>query len=232
MQAQDGLALVTVADNGTGISAENISRIFDPFFTTKGPERGTGLGLSVCYSIVRQHSGDIVVESELGAGAKFMVSIPCDEPLIQAAFILEPPGQPGGKFAVSHGLRVLVVDDEMVIRHLVQEVLRARFGCEVDTVQSGPEAIERLASQKYSLVISDIRMPEMNGTELFLRLRETQPALARRFILLTGHLGDKVLESDIAQWGVPLLRKPFSIGELTETCSPFLRTATLDAGAI
>lgn len=222
----DGLACVTVADNGVGIAAENLSRVFDPFFTTKGPEQGTGLGLSVCYSIVRQHGGEISVESAPGSGASFTVSLPREVPALQSCLLSEAPDQRSPEFSGGRGLRVLLVDDERVIRHLIQEVLSTQFGCHVDSVQSGLEAMERLAWQEYALVISDIRMPEMNGTELFLALREAQPALARRFILLTGHRGDKVLEAEIEQWGVPLLAKPFSIRNLTEICAPFLRTAT------
>jgi signal transduction histidine kinase len=74
--AGDGLVRVTVADSGSGIAPENLARVFDPFFTTKAVRRGTGLGLSVTYGIVKEHNGEIEVESELGAGTRFVVTFP------------------------------------------------------------------------------------------------------------------------------------------------------------
>jgi signal transduction histidine kinase len=218
---------VTVSDNGVGIPPENLGRIFDPFFTTKGPDRGTGLGLSVCFSIVRQHGGEISVESAPGAGASFTVSLPADAPALQALFLPEATEPETGARAETapRGQRVLVVDDELVVRRLIQEVLVAQFGCEIDAVQSGLEALECLARTPYTLVISDIRMPDMNGTELFLWLREAQPAMARRFIFVTGHAGDQALEGEIAQWGAPVLAKPFTLAKLAEACAPYLRTS-------
>jgi CheY-like chemotaxis protein len=125
------------------------------------------------------------------------------------------------------GARVLVVDDEIVVARLMQEILVGRFGCRVDLASRGIEALERLTAERYSLVISDIRMPEMNGTELFLWLRETQPAMATRLVFVTGHAGEKHLEEEIAQWSVPVLMKPFTVARFAEVCGPFLQT--LDA---
>jgi two-component system NtrC family sensor kinase len=79
-----GLVLVTVGDSGGGIAAENLTRIFDPFFTTKAARKGTGLGLSVSYGIVREHGGDITVQSELGAGTRFQLSFPDATPAKKA----------------------------------------------------------------------------------------------------------------------------------------------------
>lgn len=220
-------ARVIVSDNGIGIAPDNLGRIFDPFFTTKGPERGTGLGLSVCFGIVRQHGGEIAVESEIGAGARFTVSLPAEAPTLPLLLFSDAPAFPVRGTPIASGMRVLVVDDEVVVRRLIQEVLVTQFGCQVDVVHTGIEALERLTQDRYSLVISDIRMPEMNGTELFLWLREAQPALARRFVFVTGHAGDKALEAEIAQWGVPVLAKPFTIKNLEAVCAPFLRTAAL-----
>ena len=223
VREQDGTATLTVTDNGIGIPPENLGRIFDPFFTTKGPERGTGLGLSVCFSIVRQHGGEIAVVSEPGRGSTFTVSLPAE--YAPPALLLDSPPAVAALATARPGARVLVVEDEVVVRRLIQEVLTTQFGCQVEAVGSGVEAVELLAVHSFSLVISDIRMSGMSGTELFLWLRESQPALARRFIFVTGHAGDKNLEAEIAQWGVPVLAKPFSLGRFAETCAPYLRTA-------
>lgn len=221
-----GCARVVVADNGVGIPPENLERIFDPFFTTKGPERGTGLGLSVCYSIVQQHGGEITVESEPDAGAKFVVQLPAEAagPVVRepVATRLVTAVAPTAKPRTA---RVLVVEDEVHVRRLIQEVLWTRFGCEVDTATHGVDAFERLAVEQYALVISDIRMPTMNGTELYLWLREAQPLLARRFIFVTGYPGDNHLEQDLANWNVPVLSKPFTVSRLCELCAPYLEAA-------
>jgi CheY-like chemotaxis protein len=215
-------AKLIVADNGIGIPAENLERIFDPFFTTKGPEHGTGLGLSVCFGIVRRHGGEIDVSSEPGAGATFTIVLPCDA--MEAAVIAEPAPRSTGIDLPrpAPGARVLVVEDEPHVRRLIQTVLSSRFGCHVDTASHGVEAFELLAVQRYALVVSDVRMPTMNGTELYLWLREAQPLTARRFVFVTGYPGESHLERDIAQWNVPVLTKPFTVAQLCEQCAPFL----------
>lgn len=214
---------LVVADNGVGIPPENLGRIFDPFFTTKGPERGTGLGLSVCFSIVRQYGGEIDVVSQPGAGAQFTVTLP---PAPSLPLFIDSPGAMGTRCPlppVAHEARVLVVEDEIVVARLMQEIFRMQFGCRVDVAADGLAAFEKLAEHRYTLVVSDVRMPEMNGTELYLWVREAQPALARRFVFVTGHAGDKKLEAEIAQWGVPVIAKPFTIAALASVCEPYLR---------
>jgi signal transduction histidine kinase len=217
-----GSGQVRVIDNGPGIPPENLERIFDPFFTTKGPDKGTGLGLSVCSSIVRQHGGEISVHSRLGAGATFVVSLPLqsDSASVSASPVPRFETEPARPLT-RH--RVLVADDEIVIRRLLQEILAGRFGCRVDVVADGFEALERLASGTYSLLISDVRMPGMSGTELFQKLRQTQPELTERMIFITGHPGEKALQTELEQSGVPVVLKPFSVGDLVAACEPFLR---------
>ncbi len=217
-------ARLAVVDNGIGILPENLGRIFDPFFTTKGPDRGTGLGLSVCFSIVRQHGGDIAVRSEPGKGAAFTVTLPVDTSPPQILLLPNTPAARPRLTPGDRGARVLVVEDEIVVRRLMCEMLVSQFGCCVIAVVNGVEALERLAAETFSLVISDIRMPAMNGTELFLWLRETQPALSRRFVFVTGHVGENAMEEEISRWGVPVLEKPFSVARFVEVCGPFLRT--------
>lgn len=223
VHASDQRATLVVADNGAGISPDNIGRIFDPFFTTKGPEKGTGLGLSVCYSIVRQHGGEIGVESSPGAGARFTVTLPLAPSVPLFADSSLSTDSSIENLRAFKGARVLVVEDEVVVARLVQEVLRKRFGCQVDWEENGRLAVERVARADYSLVISDIRMPHMNGSELYLRLRELRPALARRFIFVTGHPGESHLDAEIAQWNVPIVAKPFSVAQLSDACAPFLQ---------
>ncbi len=215
-------AFIAVRDSGTGIAPEIIGRIFDPFFTTKGPDRGSGLGLSICFSIMRQHGGDLTVESEPGQGARFKallpaaLAIPAVAPVkTETAPVIAGPELPGRK-------RVLVVEDEDVVRRLMQEMLRTCFAVSVDTAQHGREALGLAEANDYDLIISDIRMPEMNGPDFYLRLKQVRPALARRFFFITGHAGEREQIDDLARWGVSVMAKPFTVARLIEACTPFL----------
>ncbi len=230
VEESGGSVKLVVADNGTGIAPEVMGRIFDPFFTTKGPVLGTGLGLSLCFSIVRQHEGDIGVESTVGVGTRFTVTLPhhsAEPPL----FSMEPGDglAAAGAYAsapVSGRQRVLVVEDEDVLRLLLQEIFSVHFGCRVDAVPNGADALAALGRETYALVVSDIRMPVMSGIDLYLRLCETHPAVARRFVFITGHPGEKDMEARIAQWNVPVVAKPFQLKRLVEVCGPFLQHFT------
>lgn len=223
-------AQIVVSDNGVGISRENLGRIFDPFFTTKGPEHGTGLGLSVCFSIVRQHGGEIAVQSTPGVGSAFRVTLPLETTVPLLLDLNEDSSPAAAPANAPRGLRALVVDDEIIVRHLMQEILTVRLGCRVDVAANGVEALECIAARRYDLIVSDIRMPGMSGTELFLWLRDAQPATARRLIFVTGHSGEKELDEEIASWGVPVLMKPFTVERFYEHCLPFLAAGTSSPG--
>ena len=215
--------LIRVTDNGAGIPPDIMNRIFDPFFTTKGPDRGSGLGLSICSSIVRQHGGEIAVESDPGSGAQFTVTFPFAhshaEP-VRPADGAGPLARPGFGLGADR-LRVLVLEDEDVVGKLLQEVLRGAFGCSVDLAVNGTEALRCVVENRYALVVSDIRMPEMNGMEFYLHLRELRPELAKRLVFVTGHAGDKAMEEELAHWSVPVVAKPFTPRRLVEVCAPF-----------
>jgi len=217
-----GCGCVTVRDNGHGIAPEIVRRIFDPFFTTKPSHRGTGLGLSICSSIMRQHGGALTVESEAGQGAAFTITFPCACPQPEAAGC-HPAAESGPPLGHLVGRRrVLVVDDEEVVRHFLQEALRTSFGCTVDAADDGHRGLEMTRTVSYDLVVSDVRMPGMNGPQLYRQLRALRPGQAERFVFVTGHVGEASLDAEIRSWGVPLLPKPFSVSQLARVCGPFL----------
>ena len=218
-------AELTVVDNGRGIAAEDLQRIFDPFFTTKGPDKGSGLGLSICFSIARQHGGEITAQSEPGAGASFTLSLPREE--TPAALAPEDGGgQAPGLFAPAIAVqrtRVLVVEDENVLRSVLQEMLRAQFGCEVEMAANGREALDALRSREYDLVVSDIRMPEMNGVDLYQALGDVRPDQRQNFVFVTGYAGAAAVPGKPVPSNVPVLAKPFSLRQFEEMCGPYLR---------
>ena len=208
-----------VRDNGVGIRPELIERIFDPFFTTKTPDQGSGLGLSICAALIRQHGGEIAVESEVGKGAVFTIRLPSSAGRGGAVLFDPPASVPGG---IGGESRVLIVEDEDVIRYFLEEALRSRFGCRVDAVADGKAALELIGRNAYQLIVSDIRMPDVSGPDLYRRLLAFHAEAASRMVFVTGYVGDTALEKEIAEWGVPVIAKPFKIERLTEVCLPFL----------
>jgi len=220
---RDGVGCLEVSDNGCGIAPEIIERIFDPFFTTKAPDKGTGLGLSISQRLVQQMGGQIAVRSRPGHGACFAVSLP-----LAAVDAGASPLAPAGAGLVERPTtgpvqRVLVAEDEEVVRKFLQEALRAGFGCSVQAARNGAEALRMAEKEDFALVISDVRMAGMNGPEFYRRLGELRPEMADRFVFVTGHEGEAGLRVLLAQCQVPLLTKPFTMERLQEVCGPILQ---------
>lgn len=202
---RDGaLVVVTIADNGPGIPPEIAGRIFEPFFTTKPEGEGTGLGLSICHGIVREHDGRMLYQPGPRGGALFRIELPAAKPV-------RPTETPAPR-PPDH-LRILVVDDEPHILHYMRATLEA-WGHEVTVAGDGRSALAAAATQTFDLVITDLRMPTLDGREFYEILRDQFPALADRVVFATGDTvrGDTLafLESQRR----PYLRKPFTLAEL------------------
>ena len=216
---RDGEVVLEVEDNGPGMTPEVQKRIFEPFFTTKPQGVGTGVGLSVCLGIVTAHEGRISVRSEPGHGTCFSVALALHRGPIASA---DPVAAPAA-MAPAPG-RVLVVDDELEIAELVAEHLR-RDGLTVEIVSSGRKALARLKSQAFDVVVSDLRMPDLDGRALVDALREQHPELARRVVLITGD----ALGADFAdvsrELSLPVFEKPLDIGALRGQVRRFLEAA-------
>lgn len=219
-----GGPILMVTDNGCGIPMELLGRVFDPFFTTKAPDKGTGLGLSVCLSIMKQHQGGISVRSDAGKGTTFTLMLP--QPPEDMSVSTVPSHEtraPEPKVVQQAGrqrarVRILAVDDEANVRKLLQALLARCFDCNIDMAQNGEHALRLALAADYDIIISDIRMPEMDGPTFYRRLREARPELAGQFILCSGNAGDLALEEDVRRLGIPLLRKPFTARQLVEIC--------------
>ncbi|HWH02450.1 MAG TPA: ATP-binding protein [Gemmatimonadales bacterium] len=200
---------IEVADTGPGVPGEIQTQIFDPFFTTKPVGVGTGLGLSICYGIVQEHGGRIVVDSRPGQGATFVVQLPRDtRPLPKAT------PEPATRAAVDPaGLRVLLVDDEPALREAARRFLE-RSGIATDVAADGQAALEALGTRAYDVIISDVRMPGMDGRDFIARLRKDRPELLHRLILSTGDTFAEDTAGLVAETGVPTLVKPFDFDTL------------------
>lgn len=212
---------LTVEDTGHGIRPEHLKRVFDPFFTTKTFHRGTGLGLSICASIVRQHGGDIQIDSTVGVGTAIKVQLPAAS--LNAPRSSREKSGKHGKETLSAG-SVLVVDDEEYVACAVQESLRARMTCNVERVMNGQQAIERLLRHEFHLIISDVRMPGLDGFELYQWVEKNTPALANHFLFITGDAGSADLHERLNRLGVPVLRKPFSLDALFQASRRLVKT--------
>ncbi len=196
--------VLSVADDGCGMTEEVRQHIFEPFFTTKGLGKGTGLGLATCYGIVTQNKGAIDCRSTPGAGTTFRIYLPEERRPAATATPPELEAQPRGREYV------LVVEDEEPVRRLVRRVLE-KLGYEVTVSSDGRAALETLRADeagRIRLVVSDMVMPVMSGRGMAEELAKLRPGLPVLFT--TGYTDDTVEVPP----GLELLRKPFSGAEL------------------
>lgn len=203
--------VIEFQDNGPGIKPDHLARIFDPFFTTKPVGKGTGLGLSLCYGIVQEHGGKISARSEAGQGATFAVELPV--PADRPAAVMQGAGSSVAPFPIadrpSSGKSVLVVDDEKWILELASELARAE-GHVVETAGGGEQAIEKLSQRKFDVIVSDWKMPGLNGIGLYDHLRTTAPGMARRVVFMTGDVVNDTFQEFLRSNQLACLAKPFA----------------------
>jgi len=204
--------VLEVSDNGPGMPPEVRTRIFEPFFTTKGKGSGTGIGLAVSHRILATHGGTISCESTSGRGTTFSIRLPASPPESAAA---EGRARRARKPA---GLQVLVVDDEPDVADVIAELLRSD-GHNVEVVDSGEAALNRAAESDFDLVLSDIRMPGLDGPALYARLAETRPELVGRVAFITGDMLSPNARQFLEAADCPRLEKPVTLSELRETVS-------------
>jgi len=217
--------LVEVLDNGSGLKEEDLSRVFDPFFTTREVGQGTGLGLSVCYGIVREHGGQITARNAVGGGAAFTIELPVmAESLASAAAASAgaPPAAPFSSVAVPDDAvdapamrpKALVVDDEESNAALVRRVL-AGAGYDVESTTLSRRALVMIERTAYDAVIADVKMPELSGQELYGRVCQIRPEMARRFIFITGDIDGEETREFLDQSHCSYFMKPFNLERLT-----------------
>jgi signal transduction histidine kinase/CheY-like chemotaxis protein len=198
--------VVTVADSGPGIAPADLERVFEAFYTTKPAGQGTGLGLAICRQIVEGHEGRIRAENRPGGGVCFVVELP----VYRAAPVpAKPPPRPGPMPA---GARVLLVEDERVVGDLLAEFL-ALAGCEVDRAANGREALEHVRRKAYAVIVSDVRMPDVDGPALYRELGVVAPELARRMVFVTGDVMSPETRRFLDETCLRYLEKPFTLEE-------------------
>lgn len=199
-----------IIDSGPGIAESDMGKIFEPFFTTKAVGEGTGLGLSIAYGLIQQHNGDIWVESKLGEGAIFHVTLPV------AGSQAEDPPPASNDPVEGNAKSVLVVEDEINIRNLLARYLNSR-GFTVDTAENGEEAWTDLKSRSYDCVVMDLKMPGMSGQELYQAIVDYDRNLARKVVFISGDIVSRDTLEFLAGQDNPFLSKPVNLDELLRT---------------
>jgi two-component system NtrC family sensor kinase len=200
--AEAGVVVVAIADNGPGMDAEVQRRAFEPFFTTKPQGMGTGIGLAVSRGIVEAHGGSLTLASSIGQGASFTIRLPtapsAQLPDADAGEPLPPRSLSG---------QVLVVDD----------------GLEIDIATSGAAAVELIRSRAYDVLITDLRMPDMDGSQLIAEVERIAPALLHRSIVITGDALGPELDATMTDRRLPVLEKPLDFDALRGAVRRLLR---------
>ncbi|MFO1208284.1 MAG: PAS domain S-box protein [Amaricoccus sp.] len=206
-RAEGADVILEVTDNGPGMAADVAKRAFEPFFTTKPQGVGTGVGLSVCHGIVAAHGGRIELDTDRGKGARFRVRLPGSHAPDAARPKAAAPAVGGG--------RILVVDDEPEIAALLAERLGAD-GVTVETASSGRRALATLeASDGVDAVVTDLRMPDMDGAALADEIGRRWPGLAGRIVLITGDALGADPGGRLGARGLPIFEKPLDLAALT-----------------
>jgi two-component system NtrC family sensor kinase len=195
--------LITVADNGPGIPESLRARIFEPYFTTKPVGVGTGVGLAVSSGIAEAHGGSLTVECPPEGGTVFTVALPFRAPDAAEA-AASPTAAPEPRQQT-----ILVIDDEAEVRELLCEILSTAQH-RVEAVASGRDALLRMHARDYDVIVSDIRMPDMDGIALYAEIKRRWPQRIGRVVLVTGDTLSPSLR-EFAQSGPCLvIEKPFS----------------------
>lgn len=223
ISADRSLVKVTVSDNGPGVPSEVRSRIFEPFFTTKAVGEGTGVGLSVSLGIVQAHHGTLLLcEPDACDGACFELTLPA----LRAATV--HPQDRGGKRAVRdghHGARILIVDDEVDIAEILRDIL-APAGHHVALTHNGMDALRRLDAEPFDLVLTDLKMPGLDGPALYAELTRRHPHLQHRVIAITGDTLGSSAREFVRSNQVPVIDKPFEAQDVLARVSAHLSVLT------
>ncbi len=218
--------LLKSSDDGPGIAENYLPKIFDPFFTTKEVGKGTGLGLSLSYGMIKEHGGNIFARSNLGAGATFVIELPVITHLQHESRPtpdLTPQALQFEKLV--RGKRILVVDDEKYILEFFVEIFQT-LPLQVDTAGNGRAAMQKIQVGEYDLIISDFKMPQMSGRDLFNWIKENRPHLASRIIFVTGDTVSADTRSFFEDNKNRFLAKPFKIEEVKEVIQQALEAVS------
>lgn len=207
---------LSVQDTGSGIPETILTKIFEPFFSTKELGKGTGLGLPTVYGIVKQASGFIHISSELGRGTTVDIDLPRAAATNAAAAASPAPDERKG-----NGETILVVDDEPGVLSIMLKMLEQQ-GYQAFGTSAPREAVEMAQTRPFALLVTDVMMPGISGTELARQIREQQPAIKCLFI--SGYSETNARHTEKEDATTAFLQKPFSLASLSEKVGRLLHT--------
>jgi two-component system NtrC family sensor kinase len=214
---------IAVADNGPGIPEPVQKRIFEPYFTTKPLGMGTGVGLAVCLGIVEAHGGTLTVRSGDGLGTVFTIVLPVGS-------------LDGSRDAQSKPLNpraarrsALVVDDEVGVRETLAEILMSS-GHRVVAVASGREALERMGEERFDVILTDIRMPDLDGRALYREIERRWPERTSQVVFVSGDTLTSNLRAFAEESGRPVIEKPFLPSEVRRVVAEAVTGIERDSG--
>lgn len=209
---------VSVSDTGPGVPSEIRTRIFEPFFTTKSGTGGTGVGLSLCLNIVAAHGGRLLLEETLGGGATFIASLPTGQVATETSIapikevVTLPPE-----------LRLLIVDDEIELAQTLADLLAPEVQ-HIDLAVNGAIALEKLRKSTYDVIISDLRMPVMDGPGLYKALQKDFPSYLNRILYVTGDTLSSHVQEFLKENPVPHIEKPYRLKDVRRAVAGMLKS--------
>ncbi|MBN2704489.1 MAG: PAS domain S-box protein [Pontiellaceae bacterium] len=202
--------VITICDTGHGMDEETVHNIFEPFFTTKSIDKGSGLGLSTVYGIIKQHNGTVSVQSAPDKGTCFRIFLP----VVGKSDQEEDRPAETAEIVRGNGT-ILLTEDNPQVRRLIYSTLK-HHGYRVIDAADGVDALEKLKAygKRIDLLVSDVVMPKMNGKQLYDAVEKIQPGVPVLF--MSGHSDDVLAHRGIVDTDINYLQKPFSITALTE----------------
>lgn len=210
--------MLSISDNGMGMTEEVKTHLFEPFFTTKGLGKGTGLGLATCYGIICQSGGDIRVYSELKSGTTFKIYLPLTDATLESIVTKDLETLPAGAESV------LIVEDDPSVRELAVMILR-NCGYQVQESNNAFEALRLLKRNPgFDLVVTDVIMPQMSGKDLYDQIKAQLPQI--KVLLMSGYTDDALAHHGVLDEGFFFLEKPFSPSKIARKVREILDTPT------
>ena len=206
-------------DTGPGVPEDLRKKVFEPFFTTKGGTGGTGVGLALCVNIVSGHGGQLTLEPTPGGGATFIITLPVSTS-IEAA---EPEHLSSGSEQASIGkYRILLVDDEVELAQTLADLLEPE-GHDIDLAANGAIALEKLRKKPFDAIISDLRMPVLDGPGMYAELAKSMPQYTNKIIYVTGDTLSTHVNAFLRETPVPVIEKPYRLADVQKALLKLLK---------
>ncbi len=218
---ETGHACLSVADTGPGIPDDIKVRVFEPFFTTKAPGTGTGVGLSLCLNIVTSHGGQLNLQDTPGGGATFYIHLPIPEQFQAKVEAATPAAPVAGKL---RPLKILLVDDEFELAQTLADLL-AKDGHSFDFAINGKIALDKLRNQSFDFILSDLRMPEMDGSTMYKHICAELPQYQQRIVFITGDTLTTFVRDFLQDNPVRFIEKPYILSDVTKAITEQLQVA-------